>query len=1524
MGLNRYSSPVLLNWVEPYKISGIEKTLFYTEVNTNFQVDERVFIINGNYDSDLLISSDKYKKGRDGYKVLAIDGCKVVLDIDYTGDLPNRGNVKYGDNMSDYIGLYYIDSYESYLTACRQVTTRGGLFDDKFNYYQNNIAFIDANHPAITKSWGFLGDSIKGSPGFFVKDGKIGWTNITGDFFYSGTYSQAVSPLYYNNGKIKVMGKSFTYNGFEFKEGFVYKWENKKWAVDVTEESKYVKAIISKSNFRDGDFKGTFNNGLYGTKSKKIAWTGEGTWNGGTLLNSVWQSGTMNSTIGLSFSYKSTLDQYGLPKQNLNGINNNGYGFNYIIDSEISLSDVDNGIIRNTKVGSGLTDLPVVENHIKSTASNFSNIIRNASFEFCEFSNIHMIGGVIKNSKAKNSKFTNVKVINSSFKNSVISESTLISDSVIKILGYDEWNSSNRRSSTNNYSTINSTNFKVYKFYIGESDFFRLKQGDVFHIKGIKINDGGKSVLSFFDRKYRIGSWTEYFDAYSGAYPHGEMPKETFYKRGVEHTAFLSTQEDNENVYNSTKENTTTSFSTNIVGINKYNQYSIDVFVSMQDILDENSEIEGLNFNYGSETTIYSDPAPAVRSSYIGNKIDISGAYIIDSNFESGIVESSDWNSGPLINYNGDLTITSATNSDTYNLSINSDGNLVAKTLYNPTYPESYDIVRSGDILFLNSVEYDTRGKVISVTISNSGTGYGATSSEEGALAPTYAEESPSKGGYGLRINNTVNSSAGIDSVQIASHGFGYSVGDILKVLIDGQGDAEITITAVDNGLVRLADSYRVDSNSNGTITLSEIVTGTVSIISGLTAGGRFITDGAENRWGYLSKTKINRTKIKSGIFKRNYIYQSVIQSEGYDSTDKDYNNLNKIRELVLSDQIFKNNANIMSSATYINSHFFGGSDVWDNGIIQNSILNGVVFNKGVIKESTWLDGTFNGGVFYNSRTFNGISGINNPYYYSNNTKSYYAKGTTTATESNTRQSWRGGLFNGGEFLKSDWEGGTFSDGVFYNSKWYSGTMNGGILGDNATSTSDTAFYNGTINYATVENATVLSKNVNYYNSSATVIWNDGIFNKGVFGSDGGYSVWKDGIFNGGQFVDMAVWEKGTFNGGQFTSGYGWTSSGSYSYYSENELPSLYTWQDGVFNGGEFGNAGLGTNSTWYTGEFNGGVFQGRVWNFGVFTNGDFKGSGGTAIGGTESQNAQDFADAYRSGSFYGLWKSGLVTDKKDIFIKDKKFSTILQRSADTGNGKYAIFSNVVWLGGNFNHTNSKMTNSVWRGGNFQFGKFELSAFNPYIFAPDEQIRSFNKSDCFWENGTFDGGDFYYSNWYDGTFISGTAYGMVFLKGTSNYMNANNIFWENGTWKNGNWNGSAFEYDGGISSSFAKEVLLRIATYSESYYKPTDSSYKAKYHIWNIFENIKEKRIQPVFATPSLPISAVGNATPIGSTNSFPPVVFSIQQPSSSGSISTSSNPLINPQWLIDIGNQWTPSNYGDDNDNLFSPGSNN
>ena len=1956
----QHVSPRLLNWVEPYEISGERKSLFYTEVNTNFQVGDKVYILNGNYDNDSLIKKDKYKKGRDGYKVLKMDQCKVVLDIDYTGVLPYNN-----DSFDDYIKIYYINDSEKFLSANRQVTTRGGKFDYKFNYYQNNIAFIDKNLKGID-GWG-LNAGVSGTPGFFVREERQGWSKISDELVYLGSFSVALSPTYSNNGKIVIMDGSFEYNGIQFKEGFVYRWEvgptSSAWQVD----QECSPAIITKSNFRNGTFNGKFNNGLYGTQKNRLDWNGKGTWNGGTMVNTRWKSGTIDSKLNFVSTYKAVFDEYGIPFQKSYTNNNGGFGFNYIFDSEIEKSLVNNGNFYNTSFEQAAT-FSVVENHVLSITQSFDNKIVKAHFELCNFKNIQIEGGELKNTRSFNSKISNVKSINSYFEKSVLKDSTYVSDEIIKILGYDEWNMSEYFSSfSGSFSSIKDVNNKIYKFYISKENFKRLKSEDVFYIKGLKINNS-PTLTNFFDNKFRLTSWTEFYDDYStGSKSITGVDPYSFYKRGYECSAFLSTPEENAYVINSyeglynVSGATVSKYTSVLSGTNSKAAYSIDIVVSRHDLLNKNQSMDSTsewdslnpkNYNYDSDVIVGTTSLPA----YLGNNIDISTAYILDSDFDSGIIETSDWNSGHHINYNNDVVITSVTSSGIYNLEIdNYNDYLIAYTNINYKNTENNNIISEGDVLFLNSIDYDTRGMVTNVTIIATGSSYSSSSDpiflvntkvesltmsnvgtyykkdtglitynktgkgtgltidvdakEIGAvLGITYSAPMSGGGSYSMNFNSSVSTSTGpiststfvfniltddslgtvtgitpaqnngnnatysvfgppltvsasgatgvgaifvtgplttsptgatscvslgsgltlnyktsangaITYLEINNPGSGYEVGQIFKVegggatfsiksvskgeiisykinnpgedylkgdileiikpfdpnfqfgtvitasvvvtsitvsnsdtkglsldilavtgsgyisniSINGPGlyytegdiftidggnlDALVRIDSVTGSVIRLNDTYKVLENDKGKIILKDL--GVQNIIAGLTARGIFYTTDAKNRWGYLSKTKIDKTKIKSGIFKRSYITNSLIRDINYDSTDRNFNNLTKIKNLVISDSLFSNNSNILSSATYLYSNIVGGTDIWNDGIINKSVINGLTFSKGTIKQSTWIDGNFTGGMFFFSKSFDAKPTEDRPNYLSDRVRSYYMTGELGATLSNNRYSWRNGKLSGGQFYKSDWENGVMNNGLFFYSKFYNGTINGGKIGTKEVSSTDTRVYNGLINYTTVDNAHVYSEDTSYTGlSSSNIVWMNGIFNKGVFGSnnddilgttfshlsyaatfsasmpiadfkitiasqsvtdvnpilgdfeidvrttikhtylgdliinlmspngkiinlkkryscgsndnllstvfssdstkpnieigttpytgtfkfdallnqgvyydlnnnllpniqyreegaiipevidyrsqppatvyegdrylviatasdpnwiapatsspysnpwvayvgrivekstnpalpwelyypkdndklfvknkseylkyidskwtksyhsnttkildllntdktvtgnwkmmimdcaavDSGFveafeitfnyktsyiiksfkndAVWNNGIFNGGQFIDLGVWKNGTFNGGKFISTFGYEKSGSYLVPSKNELE--YSWQNGIFNGGEFGNESLLSNSTWYNGEFNDGVFKGKLWNNGVFTYGEFKGGSSVpAIGnGIKSANAQIFMESFKN-EYYGVWLNGVVSDKKDNFVTDKKlFTKPLRAMTPVKLGKTAKFTNMLWASGTFNHPSGEIKNSIWLNGLFKMGNFKSSAFNPYVTRRSDKQEFVKDDSCIWENGKLIDSEFHMSKWTYGQFISGTAVGMIWKNGISNYMNAYNIFWENGVWRNGNWYGSNFEYRGKVEDGFAKEILNRGIEWSGT----------SSCHIWNLFES---------------------------------------------------------------------------------------
>jgi hypothetical protein len=97
-----------------------------------------------------------------------------------------------------------------------------------------------------------------------------------------------------------------------------------------------------------------------------------------------------------------------------------------------------------------------------------------------------------------------------------------------------------------------------------------------------------------------------------------------------------------------------------------------------------------------------------------------------------------------------------------------------------------------------------------------------------------------------------------------------------------------------------------------------------------------------------------------------------------------------------------------------------------------------------------------------------------------------------------------------------------------------------------------------------------------------------------------------------------------------------------------------------------------------------------------------------------------------------------------------------------------------------------------------------------YVKRNNELTPSFSfEESSVWNNGVLKV-DFYISNWNNGKFISGTAYGMVWNNGVSDYMNAYNVFWNDGTWRNGK-NGSYFNINenGGATDDFVPKTYIQ-------------------------------------------------------------------------------------------------------------------
>jgi hypothetical protein len=173
---------------------------------------DRVFIINGNYDSDLLIDADRYKRGRDGYKILDIDRCKITLDLDYTGDLP-----WIEDEYDNFIKVHYVRSQREFDYVNDQFIARD-VFTNRFSVGQNNIIFVDGAYNS--KVGAFLLPNVGNNngvtqSGFYVRDtnSPADWIDITADFL-SNNLTSYLSTNFTNNSRFMVMNENFLFKYF--------------------------------------------------------------------------------------------------------------------------------------------------------------------------------------------------------------------------------------------------------------------------------------------------------------------------------------------------------------------------------------------------------------------------------------------------------------------------------------------------------------------------------------------------------------------------------------------------------------------------------------------------------------------------------------------------------------------------------------------------------------------------------------------------------------------------------------------------------------------------------------------------------------------------------------------------------------------------------------------------------------------------------------------------------------------------------------------------------------------------------------------------------------------------------------------------------------------------------------------------------------------------------------------------------------------------------------------------------------
>ena len=331
----------LRRWVEPYTIGGVDYSLFYTEVDHNFKVGDRAFIEGGVYDSDNFTLVKKYRKGSDGYKVLYVDRCKIVLDIKYTGDLPTNE-----EEIDNFVKIYVASTQEEFDYYCQVLSLRQdtGIIQNKFDLGFNNFLYLNgtfsitpgsynltsfASDFALASTSSTLGDSfvIRGATGsplntYFVDITTDVFNNSFIPYLNSG-WTQSLSG-FFNNGKLRMMNSNFIKNGVSFKNEYIYYFDTttNTWKIDKS----YLPTILTEQHFRRGIFNsGKYSQGLYGQHEERIKYYGDAIkWNLGTTLNVDWYTGVLDSTIFNENSFFTIFDRFNLPQIRANAANNGG------------------------------------------------------------------------------------------------------------------------------------------------------------------------------------------------------------------------------------------------------------------------------------------------------------------------------------------------------------------------------------------------------------------------------------------------------------------------------------------------------------------------------------------------------------------------------------------------------------------------------------------------------------------------------------------------------------------------------------------------------------------------------------------------------------------------------------------------------------------------------------------------------------------------------------------------------------------------------------------------------------------------------------------------------------------------------------------------------------------------------------------------------------------------------------------------------------------------------------------------
>lgn len=260
-----------------------------------------------------------------------------------------------------------------------------------------------------------------------------------------------------------------------------------------------------------------------------------------------------------------------------------------------------------------------------------------------------------------------------------------------------------------------------------------------------------------------------------------------------------------------------------------------------------------------------------------------------------------------------------------------------------------------------------------------------------------------------------------------------------------------------------------------------------------------------------------------------NIIQSIILSGDTYFVTFKDKydNNYNCLKSMYND----INDDNTINKTTYLNlnNDKRGFSYIKENNITGSTIYNGI-FYKCVLKNCTIYDGLFedceinnctvNGGYFKNVVLLPNCTWLNGIWF-----EDLYTGKTFETTSGFGLNTWINGTWNGGNFYNKIWLTGIFNNGNFFgsnmnNSQWYNGVFNNGKM-------FNTRWYNGIVNNGELN--TIEWLNGKLYNGLfVNGIWSGGTFYNGEIR----LSNWLGGDFNNG-LMNLSNFYSGNFYNGE-------------------------------------------------------------------------------------------------------------------------------------------------------------------------------------------------------------------------------------------------------------------------------------------------------------------------------------------------------------------------------------------------------